>query len=133
MSQPFTMHGGVALLCLSSLPEVIVKYERTPPPEKLETDEQYKLIEWCLKTYPKQRPKLRELWDDCRDHYLMQGQAGWQIDWSACFRRWIRRAHHGPRERKPEPYPQEHRTHKKAELKLVRNIIEGVKNGTDKT
>ncbi len=105
-----------------------MKYERTPPPIKLTYDEKQEILDWTKASYPKQVKNLAELWEDMRDYYLMQGQRGLQLNWPACFRRWIRRAHKGPTRREPEPYPQEPRSHKKAELQLVRNIIEETKD-----
>ncbi len=98
-----------------------MKHERTPPPLKLEKEDQLEIIAWCKKRYPKLRPQLRDLWDDCRDYYLMQGENGNQINWPACFRRWVRRQDKGPRAR--EALPQEPRPSGKVQLRLVRNIL----------
>lgn len=98
-----------------------VKHTRTPPPVKLEKDDQLEIIAWCKRRYPKLRPQLRDLWDDCRDYYLMQGDKGDQINWPACFRRWVRRTAKGPPAK--EPYPQEHRPPGRVQLRLVREIL----------
>ena len=98
-----------------------VKHTRTPPPVKLEKDDQLAIIAWCLNRHPKLRPQLLDLWDDCRDYYLMQGDRGEQLNWPACFRRWVRRTAKGPPKR--EALPQEYRPPGKAQLRLVRNII----------
>lgn len=110
----------------------LVKYKRTPPPDKLTPEEQAAIVAWCRESYPKLRPKLRELWEDCKDFYLMRGEEGDQINWPATFRRWIRRADMGPPKRWAEPYPQEPRTHKKADLRLVRDIFKKDQDGNNK-
>ena len=106
-----------------------VKYKRTPPPKKMTPDEQKEMVQWCKSEYPQLRPKLRELWGDMRDYYLMQGEAGNQINWPACFRRWVRRAAkpYVPAQRGSYEMPAEHKAPGKKELAIVRSILGGGK------
>lgn len=98
-------------------------YTRIPPPTELDSEDKRAIGQWVLNTYPWLRPRLAELWMDCRSYYEMQGEDGHQFNWPACFRRWIIREARGPWREKDY---QEARPHKKAELALVRNIFSKV-------
>lgn len=105
--------------------------QRIPPPDSLSPDERKKVRDWFEATYPKSKINMQHVWDDCRDYYLMQGDAGNQFNWEACFRRWLRRgqtpktkyqeAARGSSER-----PQEYREHKKSDLDAVASIFKSI-------
>jgi len=66
-------------------------HTRQPPPDELPDDTRKAIRTWFEKTYPRAKINMQEHWEDCRDYYLMQGESGNQLNWGACFRRWLRR------------------------------------------
>lgn len=98
---------------------------KTPPPEFLTIEERGNVGKWCWAKHRKLHSQLEELWDDCRDYYLMQGERGEQLNWEACFRRWVRRQSKGYQEprRGSHERPQEHRKFEKTDLAVVKSIL----------
>lgn len=102
--------------------------KRIPPPETLEEHVRKDIRTWFVRTYPHAKINMQNHWEDCRDYYLMQGDAGNQLDWGACFRRWLRRGQ-TPRQPYQEPRrgsserPQESRDLKGSEMIPVTDIF----------
>ena len=91
--------------------------------------DQEQISDWTQYKYPHLTTQLEELWEDCRDYYIMQGPTGRQYNWNATFRRWIRRAAQPyiPPRRGTHERPQQHRHHSKAELASVGSLLNDVK------
>ncbi len=104
---------------------------RVPPPERLSEEERKQIGAWCHHRYRHLYKRLPELWDDCRDYYIMRGEAGYQIQnggWAACFRRWVRNEAEPRRmDRHRESMPYEPRP--KVEGSNPKSVFEILKGG----
>lgn len=101
----------------------------TDPPWLLPMYDQEQIAAWTQYHYPHLVTQLEELWEDCRDYYILQGPNGRQYNWNACFRRWIRRASkpYRPPERGSYERPQQQREHTQAQLSKVGKVLRDAK------
>ncbi len=110
--------------------------QRVPPPLQLTEEERNQIGPWCKKEYPRIFPQIDELWNDCRDYYIMRGERGYQFKnggWAACFRRWIRNEANPDRMRRYQdtmPYEKRDRV-QGSDLKTVLHIIKGASDDRD--